>query len=90
MAKRNGFNAAVDVASLISFIPLVISGLVLFFIISPRLHLGGGVNPLFSSEFLALGRPGWLWIHDISGFLFVGLMVIHLGLHASYFRGLKK
>lgn len=85
--KKVRINALVDALGLISFIPMIISGLMLF-LYWPTGSGGyqGGRNSLFATEVLGLTHYEWVQVHDISCLLFTILIVIHLILHWRFMR----
>jgi len=83
-------NAAVDLLALISFIPMLISGLVLFIYFPTGSGFQGGKNPAAVLEVLGMVHTDWVMVHNISSFIFSGLVVIHLILHLNYMRNIRK
>lgn len=75
-------NAAVDLIMLITLIPNLISGIVLYAILPEGVRFGG------RALFMGLSRNGWMDLHNHAGFLLVALIVLHLLLHWRYFRAL--
>jgi len=83
--KRITINALVDIGCLITFIPSLISGLVLF------LFLPGGSGKGGSwATYLGIARDQWLTMHNYTSLAFTALLVIHLLLHSMYFRNIRK
>ncbi|MBN1167788.1 MAG: DUF4405 domain-containing protein [Methanospirillaceae archaeon] len=91
MIRRITANISCDLAALISFIPMVVSGLILY-LYWPTGSRGftGGRNPFFVSEIFGLSHENWVLIHDWSSLFFVIFVVIHLILHYRFFRFMKK
>jgi glycerol-3-phosphate acyltransferase PlsY len=83
--KRVTINAIIDIAALISFIPSLISGLVLYLV----LPSGGGRGNSYS---MYLDIPRYLWVnmHDFWSFLFTALLILHLLLHGNFFRNITR
>jgi hypothetical protein len=78
-------NIVVDIGCLITLIPSLVSGLVLFLILpsgSGRVQ-GPGV-------YLGITRDQWLNIHNVASLLFIALVIIHMALHWTYFRNIRK
>jgi hypothetical protein len=78
-------NIVVDIGCLVTFIPSLISGLVLFLI----LPSGSGRGP-GPGVYLGITRDQWLNLHDVTSLLFVALVIIHMVLHWTYFRNIRK
>lgn len=83
--KRVTINALVDVGCLITFIPSLISGLVLYFF----LPSGGGKGGSWVT-WMGISRHDWVLYHDVSSFAFAALLVIHILLHVKFFRHIGK
>jgi len=83
--KRITLNALVDIGCLITFIPSLISGLVLFLI----LPCGGGRGSGWEM-YLGIPRNQWLAMHDFASLLFAALLIVHLVLHTHFFRNIGK
>ncbi|MDD1687843.1 DUF4405 domain-containing protein [Methanoregula sp.] len=83
--KRVTINALVDIGCLISFIPSLITGLVLYFF----LPSGGGRGGSWVT-WMGITRHDWVLYHDISSFAFAALLIIHLLLHGRFFRHIGK
>lgn len=79
--KRVQINAIVDICALICFIPSLVSGVVLYFV----LPTGGRWSPV---DFAGITRAGWLNIHDLWSFAFAALLIIHLVLHLGFIRNI--
>ena len=65
-------NALIDISCLITFIPSLISGLVLYRVL-PSLGINGSQ---------------WLIIHDYTSLAFAALLIIHLFLHWKLLRNI--
>jgi len=89
MASRRSLNAAVDLLGLLSFIPVAISGIVIFFVF-PNGGFQGGRNPLYNDIFLGISRNDWIAVHDYLGMAFILLMTVHILLHWRYFRHINR
>ena len=83
--KRITINALVDIGCLISFIPSLITGLVLYFF----LPSGGGRGGSWVT-WMGITRHDWILYHNISSFAFAALLIIHLLLHWKFFRNIRK
>ncbi|KLK87897.1 hypothetical protein SZ63_07705 [Methanoculleus sediminis] len=79
--KKIAINALVDIGCLITFIPSVISGLVLYLV----LPSGGGPGSGWDL-FLDIPRNQWVAMHDNSSLVFAALVIVHLLLHWKFFR----
>jgi hypothetical protein len=89
MTSRRTLNAAVDLLGLLSFVPVAISGVVLFFVF-PHGGFQGGRNPLYADVFLGISRNDWISVHDYLGLAFILLMAVHILLHWRYFRHINR
>jgi hypothetical protein len=78
-------NALVDIGCIITFIPSLISGLVLYFF----LPSGGGRGSSWST-WMGITRHDWILWHDIASFAFAVLIFIHLLVHWKFFRMMTK
>lgn len=83
--RRITLNALIDIGCLITFIPSLISGLVLFFF----LPSGGGKGSSYAS-WSGLSRDQWLNMHNYWSLAFSALLLLHLLLHWMYFRNIRK
>ncbi|MEA3430903.1 MAG: DUF4405 domain-containing protein [Nanoarchaeota archaeon] len=72
-------NIMVDIIMFIIFIPVAISSFVLHFADSPG-----------RTEVLGLTLHSWSKMHTLTGFIFIGLMVIHLALHWYIIKNIPK
>jgi len=81
LMKRVTINALVDIGCLITFIPSLITGLVLYLV----LPSGGGRGNSWSM-YLGITRSQWVTMHDYTSFAFTALLIIHLLLHWKFFR----
>jgi len=81
--RRITINALVDIGCLITFIPSLVSGLVLFFV----LPSGSGRG---HAEYLGLFHDPWLNIHNYWSLAFSAILIIHLILRWMYFRNIRK
>lgn len=79
--NRVTVNTLVDIGCLITFIPSLISGLVLYFF----LPSGGGKGGSLIT-WMGITRHDWVLWHDIASFAFAVLLIIHLLLHWDFFR----
>ena len=83
--KRITINALVDVGCLITFIPSLISGLVLYFV----LPSGGGRGTGWIL-FLGIARNQWITMHNNTSLIFSTLLIVHLLLHWKFFWHINK
>lgn len=83
--KRVTANALVDIGCLITIIPSLISGLVLFFVLPSGSGRGGGL-----AAYLGISRDIWLNMHNYWSLAFSILLVIHLLLHWKFFRHIRR
>ena len=83
--KRITINALVDIGCLITFIPSLVSGLVLYLV----LPSGGGQGSGWST-YLSITRIQWVTMHNNSSLVFAALLIIHLVLHWMFFRNIRK
>jgi len=83
--RRITINALIDTGCLITFIPSLISGLVLFFF----LPSGGGRGGSWAT-YLGIARDQWLTMHNYWSLAFSALLIIHLILHWKFFRNISK
>ncbi len=83
--KRITINAIVDIGCLITFIPTLITGLVLYLV----LPSGGGRGNSWVT-YLGIARHEWVTIHNYSALVFAALLIIHMLLHWKFFRHIGK
>ena len=83
--KKITINALIDIGCLITFIPSVVSGLVLYLV----LPSGGGRGNGWEL-FLDIPRNQWVVMHDNSSLVFAALIIIHLLLHWKFFRHIDR
>lgn len=83
--KRVTLNALVDIGCVVTFIPSLLTGLVLYVF----LPSGGGRGSSWST-WLGITRHDWVLWHDIASFAFAALLIIHLLLHWKFFRNISK
>jgi Domain of unknown function (DUF4405) len=83
--KRITVNALVDIGCLITFIPSLVSGLVLYFV----LPSGGGQGSGWAT-YLGIARNQWITMHNNWSLIFAALLIIHLFLHWKFFRNIDK
>jgi hypothetical protein len=83
--RRITINALVDIGCLITFIPSLVSGLVLFFFLPSGSGRGGNL-----AAYLGITRDQWLTMHNYWSLAFSVLLIIHLLLHWMYFRNIRK
>jgi hypothetical protein len=83
--KRITINALVDIGCLITFIPSLVSGLVLY-LVFPE---GGGRGSGWTL-FLGIAKNQWVTMHNNTSLVFAALLIIHLLLHWKFFRNINK
>jgi hypothetical protein len=79
--KRATVNALVDTGCLITFIPSLITGLILYLVLPEGGGRGGGW-----ATYLGITRNQWVTMHDYTSLVFAALLVIHMLLHWNFFR----
>jgi len=77
--KRIMVNAIVDIGCLITFIPSVITGLVLYLILPEGSGRGNWVT------YLGITRNQWITMHNYTSLVFAALLILHVLLHAKFF-----
>jgi hypothetical protein len=85
LMKRITINALVDIGCVITFIPSLISGLVLYLF----LPSGGGRGGSWAT-YLGIARDQWLNMHNYTSLTFAALVILHLLLHWMYFWNIRK
>lgn len=83
--KRITINALIDIGCLITFLPSLISGLVLYLVLPE----GGGRGSGWAS-YLGIARNQWVTMHNNTSLVFTALLIVHLFLHWNYFRNINK
>jgi hypothetical protein len=83
--KRVTINALIDIGCLITFIPSLISGLVLFLFLPSGSGRGGNW-----ATWMGIARDQWLNMHNYTSLAFAALLILHLLLHWKFFRNIKK
>ena len=79
--KRVTINAIVDIGCLITFIPSLITGLVLYFVLPE----GSGRGSSWAT-YLGIARNQWVTMHNYTSLVFAALLIIHLLLHWKFFQ----
>lgn len=79
--KRTTLNALVDIGCLVTFIPSLVSGLVLYLVLPE----GGGRGSGWVT-YLGIPRNQWVTMHNNTSLIFAALLILHLLLHWYYFR----
>jgi hypothetical protein len=77
--KRITVNALVDIGCLVTFIPSLVSGLVLYLALPE-----GGFRSGWAT-YLGLPRTQWVAMHNNSSLVFAALLIIHMLLHWKFF-----
>jgi hypothetical protein len=83
--KRVTINALVDIGCLITFIPSLISGLVLYLVLPE----GGGRGSGWAT-YLGIARNQWVTMHNNTSLVFAALLILHMLLHWKFFRHLGR
>jgi hypothetical protein len=83
--KRVTVNALVDTGCLVTFIPSLLTGLVLFLF----LPQGGGRGSGWAT-YLGITRSVWVDLHNYTSLAFAVLLIVHLLLHWRFFRNIGK
>jgi len=76
--KKNEIRYIVDIVSLVSFIIIMVSGFVLWFVL-PR-----GAGRLGGNLLLGIARHDWITIHNWSSIIFTPAIGIHLLLNLKW------
>ena len=79
--KRITINALVDIACLITFVPSLITGLVLYLVLPE----GSGKT----AGYLGIARTQWITMHNYTSLVFAALLIFHLLLHVKFFRNIR-
>jgi hypothetical protein len=79
--KRVTINAIIDIGCLITFIPSLVTGLVLYLVLPEGGGRGGGW-----ATYLGIARNQWVMVHNYTSLVFAALLIIHLLLHGKFFR----
>jgi hypothetical protein len=83
--KRVTVNALVDIGCLITFIPSLITGLVLYLFLPSGSGRGGNW-----ATWMGISRDQWVTMHNYTSLVFAALLIIHLLLHWKFFRTINK
>jgi hypothetical protein len=83
--KRVTINALIDIGCLITFIPSLISGLILYLVLPE----GGGRGSGWLT-YLGIAKNQWVTMHNNTSLIFAALLIIHLLLHWKFFRHIGK
>jgi hypothetical protein len=78
--KRITLNAWIDIGCLVTFIPSLITGLVLYLIVPEGSGRGAG--------YLGILRTQWISLHNYTSLAFTLLLIIHLLLHVKFFQNI--
>ena len=79
--KRVTINAIIDIGCLITFIPSIVTGLVLYLFLPEGGGRGSGL-----ATYLGIARNQWVTMHNYTSLVFAALLIIHLLLHGKFFR----
>jgi len=83
--KRVTINAIIDIGCLITFIPSIITGLVLYLVLPEGGGRGSG-----GATYLGIVRNQWVTMHNYTSLVFAALLIIHLLLHWKFFRNINR
>ena len=83
--KRITIIALIDIGCLITFIPSLISGLVLYLVLPE----GGGRGSGWVT-YMGIARNQWVTMHNNTSLIFTALLIIHLLLHWKFFRHINR
>ncbi len=83
--KRITLNAIVDIGCLITFIPSLVTGLVLYLVLPE----GGGRGTGIAASYLGIARTQWITMHNFTSLAFAALLILHLLLHVKFFRNIR-
>jgi hypothetical protein len=83
--KRITINALIDIGCLITFIPSLITGMILYFFLPSGEGRGGNW-----ATWMGISRHDWILYHDIASFAFAALLILHLLLHLRFFHNIGK
>jgi hypothetical protein len=83
--KRITINAIIDIGCLVTFIPSLITGLVLYIYLPSGEGRGGNWV-----TWMGITRHDWVLYHDIASFAFAALLILHLLLHLKFFYNIGK
>lgn len=78
------FNAIINIISFIDFLLVFISSLALYFL--PQGYQGGRNLNYLTAEFFGGSRHFWQDIHTWSGWIMLGLILVHLLLHTGWLK----
>jgi hypothetical protein len=83
--KRITINTLVDIGCLVTFIPSLITGLVLYLV----LPSGGGRGNSWVT-YLGIARSQWVTMHNYTSLAFAVLLILHLLLHWKFFKNIGR
>jgi len=83
--KRITINTLVDIACLVTFIPSLFTGLVLYLFLPSSEGRGGSWV-----TWMGITRHDWVLYHDVASFAFAALLILHLLLHWKFFRHIRR
>lgn len=78
--RKVTINTIVDIIMFIAFIPTLLSGVVLFWVLPEGGRFSG------HAVFMGLSRHIWTTMHDWWGIIFSIIVILHLLLHWRFFR----
>ena len=83
--KKITVNALVDIGCLITFVPSLATGIVLYHF----LPSGGGRGGSWVT-WMGIVRSDWVVLHDVTSFAFALLVIVHLLQHWKFFRYIRR
>jgi len=87
--KKAKLNLIIDILMFLAFLGTAFSGIVFNFILSIS-GFRGGRTVAMRTSFLGLDRVWWKNTHTYTGLIMVGFVIVHLILHLSYIKNIKK
>ncbi len=89
--RKAAINALVDIVALIVFIPSLVSGLILYFVLpSGGEGFRGGAGVVTPDVFLGIVRNDWKDLHAYASLAFAALVVVHILLHWRYMASIGR
>jgi hypothetical protein len=82
--RRITINALVDIGCLVTFIPSLFSGLVLYLVLPE-----GGFRSGWAA-YLGIPRTQWVAMHNNTSLAVAALLILHLLLHWRFFRHINR
>ncbi len=82
MTVKPRTNLAIDTVIFVLFVVVMVSGLVMWLVLSGGYQ--GGRNPAAAATFLMLARDTWKDLHIWAGLAMGGMVTLHLVLHLKW------